>query len=212
MATLKPRLRRFGSSGFTLVELLLAGVLLAITMAGIVGAFLAPWRSSNLAARRDALEASVSEDLSWIRDYSKIWHCEIGPYATAPANTNNGCQSSGSALSYLPAFNSVLTSRYQLFRSWCINGTVRNQFLTEGASTTVPPNRPNPFQIGATTISNAQAPGSSVIRTIALNTSADELAISTGQRLDITYQSPNDSEIQLFRTSSVFVEAASWCP
>lgn len=190
-------------AGFTMIEVMLASILLLIVFAGIIQSFRGSILVSNRAAARDALEAAVSEDLSWIRDYSKIWHCQNGPYALAPANTNNGCQAPGSALSYLPPFNSSPTSRYQKFRDWCQNNTISTQFLTEGATTTVPPSRPNAFQQASITITPSLAQGASINRTI---------SVTGPNRLRITYQTPNTSAVQVVRQTSVFIEAAAWCP
>jgi type II secretory pathway pseudopilin PulG len=202
-----PGVKSNQSNGFTIVEIIIAAVLFLIVLAGIVPSFLRSINVSNKQAIRDALDAAIATDLGWIRDSSKLWYCQSGPYPAPPTGTKFGCVSSSSALNYMPAISNVTGSAYLTFKGFCNSSSLASQFISEGNASAMATNRPNPLQTASISLSMSGAPsiaaGAVINRTI---------TIGDGNRLDILYSTPNGAAVPISRDSSVYIEAASWCP
>ena len=187
------------SPGFSLVELMVATVIITIVVMGSVEAALRSLKIFNQGAAREALEAVIANDISWLRAYSKSWHCEVGPY--------QGCKvkSSGiaSAVNYRPEiFSNSNTSDYQQFETWCNNrfnststATPAHQMLSDAAaiSTSSSYAPPNPATSSETSLSMSNAPsiasGYKVYRTITVNSQTDAAGtfVAQGNSATIRY-------------------------
>lgn len=212
--------------GFSLAELMIATVIITIVVIGSVESALRSFKIFNQGAAREAIEAVIANDLSWLRAYSKSWHCEVGPY--------QGCKvkSSGiaSAVNYRPEiFSSDDTSDYQQFKTWCNNrfsststSTPAHQMLSDAASISATSSYapPNPATSSETALNLGNSPGIASgyklyrIITVDSQTDDDGNFVAQGNSATVRYYTKNTDGkyIRINKAEKLFVEATAWCP
>ena len=172
--------------GFTLVEVLVSAVILAVGLIAIIQASNITIRGIRSAAARTEVDGLVSRDLNWLSWYAKAWNCTTGSYATCASpsqsrilryNDDQAC--STLAVNFLSAANALLV----------------------GAG--FPP-KPFPVPAAAEVAQVLQAvEGVNLTRTIKLSNSLRP------ERLEVTYAYPGPPAIE--RSSSVLIQAGGWC-
>lgn len=205
---------------------MIATVIITIVVIGSVESALRSFKIFNQGAAREAIEAVIANDLSWLRAYSKSWHCEVGPY--------EGCKvkSSGiaSAVNYRPEiFSSNNTSDYQQFKTWCNNrfsststSTPAHQMLSDAASMSTTSNYapPNPTTSSEIALNLSNAPGIAsnykLYRTITVDPQIDSNGnfVAQGNSATVRYytKSTDSNYIKINKSEKLFVEATAWCP
>ncbi len=183
MAVIPPK----GASGFSLIELLIASVLLAVFFAAAASTLQNPLQSGRRAAAIDAVEAEISRDLGWIKAYSKAWRCLNGRFP--------GCTNASSNIYYNPTSTSG---------GECSN--IASPFLADARTANTVPARPYAIPDPATTSQALSLPavgaGVALGRTITSE--------SGNTRLRILYTATGN--VALRKEASVYIEAAAWCP
>ena len=172
--------------GFTLVEILVSAVILAVGLIPLIQATNVTITGIRSAAARTEVDELVSRDLNWISWYAKAWNCTTGSYATCTTQSQSG----------------IL--RYNVAQA-C--STLAANFLTSASTVAVGAGvPPKPFPVPAAA-GDAQVlqvfEGLSLARTIALSASPRP------ERLEVTYTYPGPPAIQ--RSSSVLIQAGGWC-
>jgi prepilin-type N-terminal cleavage/methylation domain-containing protein len=203
-------------AGFTLVEVIAAAAIITIVILGTIEASLKSLKIFNQATAREGLEAVASEDIGWLRAYSKSWHCEVGPYEGCKVKS----QGLASAVNYLPEiYSEDINSDYDRFKHLCLNrfvagsaSTPAHQMLSDAAATDADGNYdpPNPVASEELTLDLSEAPQPSqsykLYRTITVD--------PTGNSVEVSYYTKsNDSPTMKFRKiEKLFIEATAWCP
>ncbi len=183
------QLRRLAAKpclGFTLVEVLVSAVILALGLITIIQATNISIAGIRSAAARTEVDGLVSRDLNWISWYAKAWNCTTGSYATCNTQSQSG----------------IL--RYSVAQA-C--STLAANFLTAASAVavgaSVPP-KPFPVPAAAGVAQVLQAvEGVNLTRTIVLSSSPRP------ERLEVTYAYPGPPAIE--RSSSVLIQAGGWC-
>lgn len=202
--------------GFSIIEVIVATLIISVVVMGSVEGALRSLRIFNNGVARENLEAVISDDSSWLRAYSKAWHCEVGPYESCKVRT----QGLSSAVNYRPEiFSSLSTSDYDQFKAWCQNRLVSNstqtpahQMLSDAAAISLaaayaPPNTVQSNQL-TLNLSKAStlAQKYKVYRTISVSNSGNSITVNY-----YTLASDNPY-MKLNKSFQFFVEATAWCP
>jgi type II secretory pathway pseudopilin PulG len=201
------------SSGFTIIEIVVASVVVLIALAGVANSLISSLSVANKASVNDALEAAIAEDSSWLKAYAKSWNCQTGPYSGCVSKTAG----LASAVNYLPVYSDTAGSSYVKFKTWCSNRpgsssspSPAHQLVTDAA--TASPAPPNTVQLPETLISMSTAPAVAqsykLYRTISVDPS------NGGNAINVTYATKStDTPTRPFqRSMTLFVEASAWCP
>lgn len=207
--------------GFSLIELVVATTITIVVVLGSIEIALRSLRIFNQGVAREALEAVISDDIAWLRAYSKSWHCEVGPYEGCKVRS----QGLASAVNYRPEiFSADPDSDYQQFKTWCLNryipgstATPAHQLLYEASLTdsdgTYDP--PNPVTVNKIALNLASAPSLAqkynIYRTIEVVVHSEEFA---GNALRVRYFTDiSDSDpVKISKSEQLFIEATAWCP
>ena len=183
------QLRRLAAQprwGFTLVEVLVSAVILAVGLIPIIQASNITIASMRSDAARTEVDALVSRDLNWISWYASAWNCTTGSYATCTTRSQSG----------------IL--RYNVAQA-C--SSLAANFLTAASAVAVGvgvPPKPFPVPAAAGDVQVLQAlEGVNLTRTIAPSGSRRP------KRLEVTYTYPGTPAIE--RSSSVLIQAGGWC-
>lgn len=176
------------SAGFTLVEMLVAVVIMGIAAGAIVQASNIAFSATKKSNSGSEIQNVVSRDLNWLRWYGNAWNCESGSYSTCTTSSPN----------------SVL--RYSTAQA-C--STLVPNFLNSANSynlTVVP----RPFPIPSAT-GTAQAlkviNGTPLTRTIRLPTGA--VASAQPRSVEVIYSYAGQPAVERF--ASVLIQAGGWC-
>ena len=192
-----------GSEGFSLVELVLAGSLMAVVIGGTATALLVANNSSSRQGGLSRVDSLIDQDLAAIQALDRQFTCCTGSPCTANATTisaSTSCRNAaGSAVTpgdenyYSPrqsdttGSNPADTLDMENFRTACGNGAI--------AST---------FQSMLPTLPTAEAPA-------ALSRSV-EVQNTTTNLLRITYIGTISGSTVSTRVINVIPTAANWCP
>ena len=216
--------------GFSLIELMLATLVIFIVVTGSIELTLRSLKSFNQGVAREALESAITEDIGWLRAYSKSWHCEVGPYQGCKVKTKG----LASAINYRPEiYDPSNQSDYQAFRQYCLNrlnnnstSTPAHQMLYDAASisTSEPYYPPNPIvniddpttetdesTLGLElTLSLANAPKMAQSYKIYRTLNVDP----GGNSITVRYftKTTDDPTLAIHKSNKLFVEATAWCP
>lgn len=177
-----PSLPRPEATGFSMVEPMVALVMVAVVVAGTAQMSLSSGLLSVKARTYDSLEAATSADLGWLKWYANTWRCFTGRYAS--------CTTKASYLSYNPS------------TADCAN--IAQAFLSAASTASTTPARPYavPANTGsAQAISLSNAPGTSLSRIISVS--------SSGNRINVRYQS--SGSVSYTKDASVLIDASAWC-
>lgn len=208
------------ASGFSLIELMIATIIIFIVVTGSIELTLRAINLFKQSAAREALEALVSEDIGWLRAYSKSWHCQVGPYEGCKTKTKG----LASAINYRPEIYSPdSTSEYQAFRSLCQNRsdststeTPAHQMLYDAAeiASDDPYSPPNTIlqlslgeEIALNTVSTPLiAKSYRIYRTLDVDTG--------GNSVTVRYHTKTSDKpyVSINKSSKLFIEATAWCP
>ncbi|CAK6698024.1 hypothetical protein IFHNHDMJ_02347 [Synechococcus sp. CBW1107] len=192
--------KRGQSSGFNLLEVLLAVAIAGLTMAAISTTFSSQLSTARRSSDRSQIESVIAEDLAWIRNYATIWRMESGPYNLTTTQTKASSFASSPSVSYSPD------------PSLCSSGGLASSFVSDAASVTLSPARPNSIP---TTSGSQQSltipggiPGVSLNRRITFSSTTPD-----DNRIYVYYNlsGENSSALSISRESSIYLEAASWC-
>jgi type II secretory pathway pseudopilin PulG len=214
--------------GWSIVEILAALAIISLVIASTVQASLKSLQIFNQGAAREGIEQVISEDLGWLRAFSKSWHCQVGPYEGCITKANG----IASAVNYLPEIYSEDTSSdYYKFKLLCTN---RNQ-VKSGAATPAsqllvdaslinsgnyqPPNPVPTIESKEVLINLNNAPAQSkaykIYRTLkSIPTTTEEEAFLTGNAILVNYYTKSSDRpyMRIQRIEQLFIEAAAWCP
>lgn len=185
---LRVRLCRLPGAGFTLVEMLVAVVILGIATGAIVQASNIAFSASKKSNSGSEIQNVVSRDLNWLRWYGNAWNCEAGSYSTCITSSPNTVlrYSSGQSCSTLVA-----------------------SFLSAAASF----NRtdvPRPFPIPSTTGTAQELEvinGTPLTRTVRLPSGA--VASAQPRSVEVIYSYAGQPPVERF--ASVLIQAGGWC-
>jgi type II secretory pathway pseudopilin PulG len=212
LANGRPRRYR-QSDGFTIVEIVVASVVVLIALAGVANSLISSLSVANKASVNDALEAAIAEDSSWLKAYAKSWNCQTGPYSGCVTKTPG----LASAVNYLPVYSDTAGSAYVNFKTWCSNRpgstaspSPAHRLITDAASAT--PVAPNTVQLAETAISMSNAP--KVAQSYKLYRTIAVASAKGGNAIDVTYTTKTtDTPTRPFqRSMTLFIEASAWCP
>lgn len=201
-----PRLRRpallrgrRNHAGLTLLEVLLASVIGAVGISLIAPVFVGQLQQMRRIAAQEVIEAEVSRDLNWIKQYSKYWRLNSGPYNITAAQTGqtdaNASYVVRSHISYRP-----------FTAAQCTAGGLVAQFLTDANGVTITPPRLNTIATGTTTIGlPAEAGTYTLSRTITV-------VADNRFRVDYAVNTNGNPGLSFTRSALVLVPAAGTCP
>jgi len=193
-----------GSEGFSLVELVLAGSLMAVVIGGTATALLVANNSSSRQGGLSRVDSLIDQDLAAIQALDRRFTCCTGSPCTANATTITASTSCRDALGvargpgnenfYSPRQNDTTgrnpadTLDMERFRAACGNGTI--------AST---------FQSMLPTLPTAEAPAG-------LSRSVSSPSPNPTNLLRITYTGTISGSTVSTRVINVIPTAANWCP
>lgn len=190
------------SSGFALVEALVAASLFLVFFALIGPVLLSPHQQGRKSAVYDALEAEISRDLNWFKAYAKGWRCLNGPYSGCANDVSTDAMA---ALAYQPT-TSGLSPDCSLRTGSSQQLNLADNFLADARSASTVPSRPYPIPTPTTASTTmtlpAYATGTALTRAIAISTA--------GTRLILTYSA--SGSVSLSKSTSLLIEASAWCP
>ena len=182
------------AGGMTLLEVLVAVAIASSAIAFLVPALIRQASISTEATSLTKVEAVVSRDLDWIRDYARYWKLRSGPYNLSAAITKASSYSLSPQLEYEPPAN------------LCANGTLAESFLSDASSVTTTPARPYAISVAGGAQSLPLDPVDTnleVSRTITTQPNRIQLLYTlTGSKAD---------SLRFSRQASVLIEAAAWC-
>ena len=182
------------AAGMTLLEVLVAVAIASSAIAFLVPALIRQASISTEATSLTKVEAVVSRDLDWIRDYARYWKLRSGPYNLSAAITKASSYSLSPQLEYEPPAN------------LCANGTLAESFLSDASSVTTTPARPYAISVAGGAQSLPLDPVDTnleVSRTITTQPNRIQLLYTlTGSKAD---------SLRFSRQASVLIEAAAWC-
>jgi len=177
----------------TLLEVLVAVLIATSGIALLVPAFVRQLQVSNEPDRLTKVEAVVSSDLDWIRDYARWWKMQQGPYNLSSAITNTSKPFiSSSEVSYAPP------------QTACTDGTLGASFLSDAATVVTTP--PRPFSVPA-------GGGSTDLSTGDNQLNVQRSISPMGSTIQLRYSLSGDrsGSLRFFRQASVLIEASAWC-
>jgi hypothetical protein len=185
------------------LEVLLAAVIGALGISLIAPVFVGQLPQMRRIAAQEVIEAEVSRDLNWIKQYSKYWRLNSGPYNLTAAQTGqtdaNASYVVRSHISYRP-FTSAQ----------CTAGGFVSQFLTDAGSVTITPARPNAIPTTTTNASTtitlpAEAAGYTLTRT---------LTVLGNNRLQVDYavNANGNPTLSFQRSALILLPATTSCP
>jgi type II secretory pathway pseudopilin PulG len=193
-----------GSEGFSLVELVLAGSLMAVVIGGTATALLVANNSSSRQGGLSRVDSLIDQDLAAIQALDRQFSCCTGNPCTADATTISASSSCRDALSiaqgpgnenyYSPRQSDTTgsdpddTPEMESFRAACGNGNI--------AST---------FQSMLPTLPTAEAPAG-------LSRSVSSPSPNPTNLLRITYTGTISGSTVSTRVINVIPTAANWCP
>jgi type II secretory pathway pseudopilin PulG len=199
-----PRGSARGSEGFSLVEMVLAGSLMAVVIGGTATALLVANNSSSSQGSLSRLDSLIDQDLAAIQALDRQFTCCTGSPCTANATTiaaSTSCRNAdGNAVSpgnenyYSPRQQNTTgrdpadTADMDSFRKACGNGNI--------AST---------FQSMLPTLPTAEAPAG-------LSRSVTSPNPNPTNLLKITYIGTLSGSRVITRMINVIPTAANWCP
>lgn len=216
--------------GFSLIELMLATLVIFIVVTGSIELTLRSLKSFNQGVAREALESAITEDIGWLRAYSKSWHCEVGPYQGCKVKTKG----LASAINYRPEiYDPSNQSDYQVFRQYCLNrlsgnstNTPAHQMLFDAASIAAsePYYPPNPIvnADNPTTETDESALGLEVALDLSKTPKIAQsykiyrtLKVDPGgNSITVRYftKTTDEPTLTIYKSNKLFVEATAWCP
>lgn len=190
-------------TGFTLVEMVLASVLMAVVLGGAAATLLVANRSSGRQGGLNELESLIDRDLAAIQALDRRFSCCTGSPCTADAATIAAATTCRDAIGtgtarppgnenfYSPRQSAIPTtaenSAWTTFSTACGNGTIASTF--QGLLPTLP---------------SAQAPAT-LNRVSAVTDNA-------ANRLQLTYTGSNQGSVVTTRVVNLIPTAANWCP
>lgn len=218
----------YRARGFSIIEVLAALAIISLVIASTTQASLQSLQVFNRGAAREGIEQSISNDLGWLRAYSKSWHCQVGPYVGCLVKT----QGIASAVNYLPElYSENINSDYNEFKLLCTNRdnaasgaiTPARQFLIDasslGNSSYRPPNPIPSIEQQETKLDLSEAPNQSkdykVYRSLkTIPTTSQEEEFLTGNAVIVHYYTKESDRpyTRVRRTEQLFIEATAWCP
>ena len=194
-----------GSEGFSLVEMVLAGSLMAVVIGGTATALLVANNSSSRQGGLSRVDSLIDQDLAAIQALDRQFTCCTGSPCTANATTisaSSSCrdasgvaQGPGNENYYSPRQNNTTGSNpldtpdMERFRAACGNGNI--------AST---------FQSMLPTLPTAEAPAG-LSRSVSTSPSPNPT-----NRLRITYTGTISGSTVSTRVVNLIPTAANWCP
>ncbi len=186
-------------SGFTIVEILVAAVLLAVVAGGTAATMVIGNRTSQRAGLQTQLDALIDQDLSAIRTLNDRYTCCPGS-CTATASAISAAVSAGDCSVNTPGNENyyspnqvstnpaAATTATTAFRTACGNGTITTNFIT---------------QIPALPTAPA---GSTLTRTAPTQVDA------AAHRLQWTYTGSINGQVAVTRVVNLTPTVAAWCP
>lgn len=223
--------------GFTLVELLIAVVIITASIGALALLSARQWSSSKDLNVMDRLENTVALDLGWLKTFGRYWRMSVGPYNLCPTGFNyatnaNTCTSPNTPLSGATSYTLSTTNidyEPDPNNNTCPNPTsspviaddvLARTFLAAARDSTITPIWQFP-PIGSGTIT------ASSVTTVLINSASDtgrpqlpsqttlERTITFGKNLlYITYSftGSNAAPYGFVRKVAVHPEAAAYCP
>lgn len=177
----------------TLLEVLVAVLIATSGIALLVPAFVRQLQVSNEPDRLTKVEAMVSSDLDWIRDYARWWKMQQGPY-----NLSSSITKTADDFVYSPELV------YAPPASACESGTLATPFLEDASTVVTTP--PRPFSVPA-------GGGSADLSTVDSELKVQRTISPMGSRVHLRYSlsGVRADSLRFSRQASVLIEAAAWC-
>ena len=222
-------------SGFSLVEVMVSLTVIALVSLSTIQATIQSLRIFDQGSAREGIEQAISNDLGWLRAFSKSWHCQVGSY--------EGCliksQGIASAINYRPFnYSEDPTTPFGRFKLLCTNRDLVKVGFTPSSSSDwfpafellnkasqitgsySPPNVvPWPAEMTETVLDLSEAPRASqnytVYRTLkTIPTNSYEESFLNGNSIVVRYftKASDTPYIRIQRQEQLFVEATAWCP
>jgi Tfp pilus assembly protein PilV len=189
------------ADGFTMLEVLLSICIITASLALLASLLTNQANNPRKASALNAIETTASADLTWIRNYAKLWRLESGPYSTT-TNTITGADSftQSSYLSYQPDPDS------------CAAETLPSDFLVAAQAVVITPAKLATIA-DSTPVSGAEkqitlpteAGSTQLWRSITFTDQTDHIVVS--------YYLKNDGlNLDFKRNTAILIESAAWCP
>lgn len=197
--------RRSGERGFTIVESLIAVVILTVSIGILALLFTRQWSSSRDLDVLQRLENAVATDVGWLKSYAKYWRMTRGPF-------NLTCSQAGFPVGCDPFVISPTTTAYLPDEASCNSATgLAQDFVTAAAAVTISPPRPFTVAVGDTTLLNS---ASDTGRPLLPSGTTLVRSISLGKNLiyiSYRFSGANADPYRFRRELALMPEAASWC-
>lgn len=185
-----------GVEGFTIIELLIAGVLTALVVGGTATTLIIANRTSSRGGLQTKLETLIDQDLAAIRDLNDRFTCCPGSctanaatIATAVASGSCSTSTAGNQNYYAP--NQPLgtaTTATQSFRTACIDATIATSLASEFPAV---PAAPSGTTLTRSTVTQVDA---------------------AAHRLQWTYTATVNGSTAITRVVNLVPTVAAWCP
>jgi type II secretory pathway pseudopilin PulG len=198
------------SDGITLVELLVAVLIIGGVLAILVNVSIGQMRSNRRAIALNAVETAISADLAWLRNYAQIWKLDAGPFNLTTSQTQTASYTINSSLNYDPgaACDDIDANDNPI--------PIANVFLRDASSVATSPARP--YTVPSTPASGPDdstridlpptAGDFKLTRTITI---ADGGIGSSGNTILVRYNLSGSEAPALDRSTSILIAASAWC-
>jgi hypothetical protein len=205
--------RSSDTAGIAIAEAILGAVLVALVILLVTPAFVRQMGLSRRTAGQEAVEAAVTRDLSWLRNYARIWKMASGPFSATAAQVDLPANPTPSSYARYtpPTSGDPLTCPSDLI----------SQFIAKAASADAQGLVPaRPYAIPTTSgisqdipIADPAASDYTLARTITFNAATS--ANPENQNFFLVryvVSSTRNQGLAFNRTAVVNVEASAWCP
>lgn len=207
--------------GFALLEAMLAGVILTITLGVLALTASRDWSRSQDGDVLARLENAVAADLGWLKTYARYWRMSSGPYNLTCTQAGFGASCSSADFTF-----STTTILYDPVASRCATATgLAQDFINTAASVRLTLSPPGPYTIptvptDGTSGSGTPNPktdlavtglpsGSALYRTLRIGTSSSDKHLIY---LSYSYEGTGASSYSFLREVALRPEASGWCP
>ncbi len=188
-----------------MLEVLLSICIITASLALLASLLTNQVNNPRKASALSAIETTASADLTWLRNYAKLWRLESGPYNITPSTTTN-------SITGADTFTQSSYLSYQPDPDSCAAETLPTDFLVAAQNVVISPAK-------LATIADA-TPVSGAEKLISLPTEAGSTQLwrsitFTGQvdHIDVSYYLKNDAlSLGFKRNAAILIDASAWCP
>ena len=187
-----PRKHKAGRQGFSLPEVMVSSVLLAMVVVNSTNLFMQSGSNIRASGLRDAIHARIAEDIEELRRTSMEWACSPGTACTGQAIDADK-----------PVAYQTATTNAGAYKTACSSSTLAG--LMQQQLPTALPSGSTQLDWGHNRPKGIVIPAALTTLTINRNISAN------GNQLEVSYETGPSAPFKVELHSSLVPEALGWC-